>query len=171
MSKFDEMCKAFADARKSWFEYRDRSFANMAMLATGFINYCGFPQENVGYGTPDKNDLRDKKPLPFAMEFNSTDGYWHVDVYITVFEAPNIYPYHVLRFRLCLRESGGKLLVKRGWDDKPREIDLKDKSQCDDFYAGVVERVKEIFGRRPQDLAEDQSKSRTLIGFNLDALS
>jgi hypothetical protein len=116
VSKFEEMCKAFAGARKSWLEYRDRSFANMAALALGFAAYCKLPRENVDYGKPGKTlgdgDFKTKTPIPAVMEFNQRNGFWEIDVYITLFEAPNMYPHHVSRFRLGLRESGEKVLVK-----------------------------------------------------------
>jgi hypothetical protein len=163
MTKFEEMCKAFADARKYWFAYRDRSYANITTLVAEFLKYSGLPRENVRYGTPGKK-LDGDRPIPAVVEFNSDTGYWEVDVYVTLYEAPNIYPHHEIRFKLSLCESGDKVLAKLGWEEKPRQIDVANQSQRDDLYSCIVDHIREFFERRPQV----QEVKGTPIGFALD---
>jgi hypothetical protein len=168
MTKFEEMCKAFSDNRNAWIQYRDRCVGYIAALIKGFAVYCDLPQGNLVFLPQGAKGLDDKTyALPSAMYFDS-DGYWRADVCITVFEAANVFPHHPVRFGLSLREADGKILVKRGWDPKAREINLSDKGQCDDFYAGIAERIMEVFSRKPQDLALDESRNRSSIGFSLD---
>lgn len=166
MSKFEEMCKTVADARKAWTEYRDRCFQHMASLAGGFVSYCEIPREHFHFLPVDKEPEDNTQYfLPGAIHLDS-DGYWHVGWSITLLEAPNIFPYRRVLVRVGLTERDGKIMVKRGWDHESQELDIKDKSQCDDFYAGIVERVKEYFGRNPQDFAQD-SPSKKTVGFKI----
>jgi hypothetical protein len=162
VTKFEEMCKAFTDARTYWFAYRDRSSANLAILASEFLKYCDLPRGNVRYGTPGK-ELEGDMPIPAVVEFDPNTGYWQVNIYVTLYEAPNIYPHHQTRFRLALCESDNKTLVKLGWEKKPREIDVTDKGQRDEFYADIVVHFKQFFDRRPQ-----VQEVKGNLGFTLD---
>lgn len=167
MTKFEEMCKAFSDGRNSWIKHRDRCIGHLGQLIKGFAAYCDLPQGNLGLLPQGSKKLEDRTyALPAAMYFDS-DGYWRVDVCLTIFEAPNVFPQQTLRFGLCLREVDGKIFAKHAWDAKAKEIRLGDKRQCDEFYAGIVERIKDVFARTPQDLATE-SKDRSSIGFSLD---
>ena len=80
---------------------------------------------------------------------------------------PNAFPYFRALVRVCLKEQAGKVLIKRGWEDNPQELDIDDKSQRDKFYEGIVERIKDYFSREPQGLVEASSQKKT-IGFTID---
>lgn len=165
MSKFDEMCKAFGDARNTWIEYKDRCWQYITTLSTGFVKYCDIPQGHFAF-VPAKGAEREKKYTPSdAIQFES-DGYWHLGWRIELCESPNTFPYQPVVVTLALRVSeSGKVMVKRGWEKEDREIDLGNENQCQAFYDGVVERIKEHFGRNPQDLGGDSRSGK--IGFQV----
>ena len=47
------------------------------------------------------------------------------------------------------------MMVKRGKSDKPREVDLSDQKQCEEFYDSIAERVKQFFAQGPENLSDD----------------
>jgi hypothetical protein len=165
MSKFEEMCKTFADARDTWIGYKDRCWQYITTLSTGFVKYCDIPQGHFAF-VPVRNAEPEKKYTPpDAIQFES-DGYFHVGWRITLCESPNTFPHQSVLVALALRESEqGKVMIKRGWEQEAQEIDLKNESQRQAFYNGVVQRIKEYFGRNPEDMGSDSRSSK--IGFQV----
>lgn len=165
MSKFDEMCKAFSDARNGWTEYRDRSLQYVSILSTGFIKHCGIPQGHFAF-VPAKNAEPGRQYSPLeAIQFDS-DGYWHVGWRITLCEAPNIFPHQSVHVTFAFRESGSSTVaIKRGWEQQTQELDLNDEAQRLVFFDGIVQRIKDYFGRNPQGIDTDARADR--IGFQV----
>jgi hypothetical protein len=165
MSKFDEMCKAFADARNGWIQYRDRCWQHISTLSTGFVKYCDIPKGHFAF-VPAKGAEPEKEYTPLdAIQFDS-DAYWHLGWRITLCESPNTFPYQSVVVRLALRESGaGRVMVKRAWEQEAHEIDLKNESECQTFYDSVIQRIKEYFARNPQDIGINSRSSK--IGFQV----
>jgi hypothetical protein len=166
MSKFEEMCKAFTDARNTWTAYRDRCFQHISTLSTGFVKYCEIPQGRFAF-VPDKDSEADKQYSPHdAIQFDS-DGYWHLGWRIGLFESPNSFPQRQVVVRFALKESeSGKVMVKRGWEQEAHELDLNNESQCREFYDSITDRIKEYYGRNPQDFGGDESRSNKM-GFQV----
>lgn len=165
MSKFDEMCKTFADARNGWSEYRDRSWQHVTTLSTGFVKCCEIPQGHFAF-VPAKNAESGRHYTPLdAIQFEA-DGYWHVGWRITLCEAPNVFPHQSVLVTLAFRESGsGKVAIKRGWEQQTQELDLNDEAQRLMFYDGIVQRIREYFGRNPQEIGTDACSGK--IGFQV----
>jgi hypothetical protein len=159
------MCKAFGDARNTWIEYKDRCWQHITTLSTGFVKYCDIPQGHFAFVPAKDSDPEKQYAPPDAIKFDS-DGYWPLGWRITLYESPNTFPRQGVVVTLALRESeGSKVMVKRGWEQEPRELDLSNESQCQAFYDGVVERIREYFGRNPQDVGSDARSSK--IGFQV----
>jgi len=91
-----------------------------------------------------------------ASHFDPKDGYWYLGLLITLNTQ------RVL-MRLALTERAGKVVVKTGTNDKPRELDLADEAQCRAFYDEIVEDIKRYFTAEP-DFSETPSLRK--IGFS-----
>src|SRR5207248_11791401 len=149
MSRFDEMCDALRAARNDWTEFERRSFSNMGLLVDGFIKYCEIPKGHFEFRRlneePKSGTLYS---LPGAMHFGK-DDYWHLGLIVTLFTAPNELPQQRVLIELCLTEKGGKTVVRPGVDGLARQLDLRNQSECIDFYDEIVERVNQVFAARP----------------------
>jgi hypothetical protein len=115
---------------------------------------------------PAKDAEPEKQYTPLdAIQFDS-DGYWHLGWRITLFESPNTFPHQRVLVTLALRESeDGRVMVKRGWEKEAQELDLNNEGQCQTFYDSVIERIKEYYGRNPQDVGNGFRSSK--IGFQV----
>ena len=167
MTKFEEMCEARAQCTKAWTDYRNRSYQNLGTLARGFMARCAIPDDCVSYAPLDKEAEPNRTyALPGAVHFDSSDLYWHLGIVLTLTEAKNSFPIPRALLEMAVREQSGKLLVKRGKDDKPQEIDLADKKQCDDFYDSIADRVKRFYAANPENIPDDTTVRK--IGFAAD---
>jgi hypothetical protein len=168
MSKFEEMCAAFGKARRDGTEYQHRCFQNLSFLVQGFSKYCEIPPESIQVVPVDQDAKKDTfYAIPGAAHFDPNDGFWHVGLVITLAERPNTFPRLRALTKVSVRERDGKVVVKRGGDDRPRELNLGDQQQCNEFYDDIVEHVKEALGKRLQDVAVKPSDAQTL-GFKVE---
>jgi hypothetical protein len=167
MTKFVEMCEARAQCTRAWIEYRDRSYKSLITLTEGFVVRCQIPTDSLSLAPLDKEPQPGTSYGPAgAIHFDSTDLYWHLGLILTLTEDKNSFPVPRALLEMAVREQSGKLLVKRGKGDKPQEIDLTDKKQCDDFYDSIAERVKRFYAASPENISDDTTVRK--IGFAAD---
>src|ERR1700688_865044 len=95
MSRFDELCKTFADARNNWSAYRDACQSFAGRLLGGFLKYLDAPREAYIWARMSAEGIPQPAPFFEAIRFEP-DGYWHARGLLTVYEAPNVYPYQPL---------------------------------------------------------------------------
>lgn len=167
MTKFEEMCEAQAKWARSWIEYRDRSYQNLAMLSHGFKVRCEIPDDCVSYQPLDKESEPNRTTiaLPGAIHFDPSDLYWHLGITLAL-TPKNHFPVRRVLLEMAVREQAGKLLVKRGKGDQPQEINLSDQEQCDVFYDSIAERVKRFYAASPENMPDDTTVRK--IGFAAD---
>ena len=145
MSKFDEMLQARLQCANLWNEYRDRSYKNLMVLAHGFLDYCSIPEGCFALAPLDKDIETGVMYGPAgAIHFDSTDNFWHLGMIVTLRESPNTFPQPRVLLGIAIKENQGKILVKRGKEDKAREIDLSNQEQCNELYDSIVECVVTI---------------------------
>jgi hypothetical protein len=163
MTKFEEMCQARTQCARIWNEYRERSYENLMKLAVGFIAHCQIPQDCASFVPLEKEPEQGVVYTPTgAIHFDTTEQYWRLGLIITLRESENIWPQSRVRLEIALREQAGKIIVKRGRDDSPREIDPSDQEQCKEFYDSIAERVRQFFAVGPENLADGSLRT---IGF------
>jgi hypothetical protein len=88
-SRYQDLCKAFAEARASFAAYRSECFFFAATFARGFCEYAGWPREGAGFEPVDGVDPSPTHRVEEAMHLDP-DGFWHFG------------------FRLALEEPKGK---------------------------------------------------------------
>jgi hypothetical protein len=166
MSKFDEMVQARVQCTKTWIEYRNRSYKNLMTLAQGFIAYCDIPEDCFALAPLDKDIEPNTNYGPAgAIHFDSADNFWHLGMIVTLREAPNVFPRPRVLLGVAIKEQAGKIIVKRGKEDKAREVDLSNEEQCNGLYDSIVERVKQFYSVSPDNVAGDDTSSLRRIGF------
>jgi len=167
VSKFDEMCSTFAGEYNTFIDYRQRCWEHLAFIVKGFSDYCDIPIGSFRVVPPDEPKDENKNAVPLAAQFSNADGLWHIGLVITLAETPkHVFPRLHLMSEIALGKRDGKVVVKYGWADSPREIDLGDEVQCRAFYDGIVERIKVCLVKRPQDLI-GKTTDKTPVGFKV----
>jgi len=164
MSRFEEMCKAFGEARKAATDYQQRCLQITAQLVTGFRKYCEIPAEEFEIVPADKEPEGETKyHIPSAIQFDSETGFWRIGIITTLRETPNtLVPTLRVRVTIAVAESEGKTLVRLGWDSSPREIDVHDEYQCKALYDSTVDRIMQFIAKKPQDLVEKPISSKII---------
>jgi|SRR5947209_3228308 len=154
MSKFDEMCSVYTNARNEWQTYRDLCFQYLGILSRGFIAYCGIPESYISF-VPLNNDPVEGRQysLPGAIDFDD-DGFWSLGLRITLFEKPNVFPHRMILVPLFLKDEGHKVLVRIGRDGDPTEIDIGNESERNRLYDRIVDTVKRYFSNGLQRAIE-----------------
>jgi hypothetical protein len=164
MSKFDEMCGALATARKNWRAFRDRCYQDMGTLVHGFIQYCEIPEGQVEFRNLQEAKEGLHYTLPGAMHL-ADDGLWHLGLLLTLYTSTNAFPRQPLLIEFCVSEQSGRTMVKAGFEDKPRAIDLANQAERERFYDAIVGEIKNYFTTEPQ---LDDAASLKRIGFRSD---
>ena len=169
MFKYEEMCEAAETARKKWIEYREHCWRDMGALVHGLATYCAIPIDRITFlrwnkakgeaGKYTEAEEGMKYTLTGAMEYDDTDRFWRLGVCITL-SPPGVIPEHYVSFALCLSQHDGKAIVKVGDIGKPYEIEFDRLAQCNDFYDGIVESVKQSF-------SDPQKPGPKTIGFKV----
>jgi hypothetical protein len=75
-SRYQDLCKAFADARASFAAYRSECFFFAATFTRGFGEYSGWPRENTGYERLAAAEATPSQRIEDAMHLDA-DGFWH----------------------------------------------------------------------------------------------
>jgi hypothetical protein len=166
-SKYEEMRGVEETARKNWVAHRERCRQYMASLVVGMLRYCGIPDDRVRYLRWNEEEGHYSEPeqgqylLPGAMVFDDA-GDCRLGVCI-VFTPRGTFPERWASFGLFVSEQGGKVLAQLG-PDKPVPIDLKNQDECNEFYDGIVNRIKQSF-------TEPQKPGAESIGFKRSPLA
>jgi hypothetical protein len=75
-SRYQDLCKAFAEARTSFAAYRSECFFFAATFTRGFTEYAGWPREHAGYEPVDRVNTEPTQKIEDAMHLDA-DGFWH----------------------------------------------------------------------------------------------
>jgi hypothetical protein len=93
MSKFDEMCAAYAASRKDWATYRDRCVQHYFKLVNGFMQYCGIATKNLEIVPVNEEPKSGTMySVPGEIHFDKESRFWHLAFVITLHIAPNTFP-------------------------------------------------------------------------------
>jgi hypothetical protein len=157
MTKFEEMGQAADEAVSRWSEYQTACWNDMNNLIGGFVVYCGAPSGSFYFLRLDEeSDETANYSLVGAMHYDH-DGFWHLGFCL------RLRPLKSVLMEICLTRSRGKSLVKTGKDGKAREIDLENKSKCEEFYEELIEDTKRFYTTEVQAALDNPAPAR--IGF------
>ena len=84
-SRYQDACKAFADARSNFAAYRSECFFFAATFARGFTEYAGWPRENAGFEPVAGVDPAPTQRIEDAMHLDA-DAFWHFGLRLGVDE-------------------------------------------------------------------------------------
>lgn len=133
-------------------------------LVQGFTAHCQIPPDCVSLAPVDKEiEPGAIYGVAGAAHFDTSEGYWCLGLIVTLRESATTWPQSRILLEIDLREQAGKFLVRRGKGDNPREIDISDQKQREEFYDSIATRVKQFYTPGPDVLPDDTTVRR--IGF------
>ncbi|MFA6583629.1 MAG: hypothetical protein WCS77_04960 [Elusimicrobiaceae bacterium] len=167
MSKFNQLCKAYATARKSFFDYRDECFEFTSWLLEGLVSYLDCPVEQIGY-FPLKGDFQPGHTytLMGAMDLED-DTYWHFGMGITLYEQKKKFPHETVLFEFMIKKADGKFTVKMDAEGTEFHIAKDDPASAHKLYEKIYEEIRESYSSGLQHFLEEDETARK-IGFCRD---
>lgn len=149
MTKFEELCESFANARKRYFNYENECMDFGIKMVDGLKEYLQCPPEQVNYYPPDKESDPNISYNIHGATILGEDGFWHVGIGIGLYEAPNVRPQENVRSVLLIRKDNSHFVVKYGRESTEKfKICEDDKEDLEKFYDHVFEEVKELYDKQ-----------------------
>ena len=164
MSKFDELCKSYSDARKYYFDYQESCFQFAGKLVKILVDYIEIPKEQIDF-VPLKEDIKPntKYSIPGSMHLDD-DSYWHLGIKITVYEKKNICPHQPLLVRILIKKKDSSYIVKLGIDGEPIIIRPDIDDDFNIFSESLYKLLKNVYEGRLQKFLEKEEVVKR-IGF------
>jgi hypothetical protein len=166
MSKFEELCRAYAVSRKNYFDYRDACLNFAKDLVWGMVDYFKCPREQVKF-IPLKEDIKPNTiyGLLGAMHLDD-DTFWHLGFGLTLYVSPNIFPQETALLRFLVKKVDDCFVVKLGIGGDEFRIHKDQLDELTTFYDYVFEQIEESYEKELQRFLEQEETSRK-IGFNV----
>ena len=164
MSKFEQICDAYAQSRKSFRKYEEtcRNFARDIVF--GLIDYYEWPRNQEITYIPLGEEISPNDrfyALAGAMRMDA-DAFWHFGVELTVEDQGGSHP---LRFLMSffIKKVGSHFIVKLGVDGREIKIHEDRQGELHPFYEAVFMQIMEFFNNRYQDAITNQQKRTEFI--------
>lgn len=148
MSKFEEICQAYSDARHTFNKYEEtcREFARE--LVFGMVDYLEWPQDQeityipLGEAFDPSNRFY---ALAGAMRMDD-ESFWHFGVELSVHDQGRSYTRSfVLSF--FIKKVGENFIVKLGKNGRELRIPEGARGQLEPFYEAVFVQIKNFFAK------------------------
>jgi hypothetical protein len=149
MTKFEELCNSYANARKRFFNYEDECLHFGEKMVDGLTEYLECPPEQVNYYPPDKESDPNVSYNIHSATILGDDGFWQIGIGIGLYEAPNVRPQENVRSTLLIRKDDSHYVVKYGKQSQEEyRISEEDEGELKKFYGHVFEEIKELYDKQ-----------------------
>jgi hypothetical protein len=153
MTRFEELCESYANARKRYFNYEDECLKFGEKMVDGLVKYLECPPEQVNYYPPDKeSDPNVSYNIHGATKLGD-DGFWNVGIGIGIYEAPNSRPQENVRSTLLIKKHNSHFIVKYGRESTDEFKICKDKEEdLKKFFDHVFEEIKDLYDMQLENI-------------------
>lgn len=169
MTTYKEMCDVAALTRKEHNDYQQRAWGYFISIVKGLVEHCEIPDDRIVYmkwnGRVGEDRVysmdRDggRYTLVGAVDFDLSDGFWHLGVKIILTPA-NSFPHQYVTFLLCVNEQNKVPTVKIGLNAKPRIMHFENLTERDAFCDEIADSIV-------KDFTEPQKPTDGRIGFSV----
>lgn len=165
MSKFEELCQSYSDARNKYIRFRDRCFAFAAQLVKGFVDYYEIPSEQVKF-VPSHEDVKPNTEYSLRGSMNlDDDTYWHFGLILNFYVRPGVLPEQSFLYNFKIKEGEGEQFKVRIGDlEEEFVIDPNNSEDFQRFYDFLFSITKKDFEEGLQHFL-DQEQITRIIGF------
>ena len=149
MTRFEELCESYTNARKRYFNYENECMEFGVKMVDGLKEYLKCPPEQVNYYPPDKeSDPNVSYNIHGATKLGD-DGFWHVGIGIGLFEVPNGRPQENVRSTLLIKKEDGRFVVKYGKESTDEfRICEDDEEDLKRLYDYIFDEIKELYDKQ-----------------------
>ena len=164
MSKFEELCKAYATSRKNYFDYRETCSKFAHTLVRGMVDYFGCPKGQVKFIPLNKEVESGSIYTVMGAIHLDDDTFWHLGVRLTLYKAPNIFPHQPFLLRLLIKKVDDYFTVKLRTEGPEFKVHEDKPDEFNSFYEFIFDLIKEDLEKGLQRFLE-QNETVRKIGF------
>lgn len=166
MTKFEELCQAYTNSRKYYFDYRDSCYQFTGGLMGKISSRLGIPMEQLEF-IPLKEEPKPntKYSISGAMHLDD-DTYWHIGIRITLYEKPNILPHQPVLVRILIKKKDNIFTVRLGPAGEVFPIRQEVEEEYNTFIDAMFSLIKNGFETGLQRFLEKREIVKK-IGFDI----
>lgn len=157
MSKYDDLCRIYANSRNHYVEYREECFDFAEKLVKGLIDYFAIPGEYVKlFPTLDEVKPDTTYTIKEAMLL-APNNFWHLGIEIKLCpEDDKKTPPQAILINLGIKKEDGRFLVKTGEKDKGYRIRKENRAEYDSLYENLYQVIKDYLETSVKRFVEKQ---------------
>jgi len=164
MSKFEELCQAYATSRKAYVDYRDACFGFSQTLLEALIRYLEVPDGRIRLVPVNREpDAEAVYTLGGAMHLDE-DTYWHLGVLVDLTDPSGAHPPQAVLLKLLLKRHEATFDVRLGQDEEDFEVRDDHPQDLAAFLEHIYLSIKESYEQGLQQFLIQQESTRK-IGF------
>jgi hypothetical protein len=170
MSKFDEIRKAYIDARKVFFDHRDASAALALGLVEGMERYIECPPYHIHFLINSRQATAAAAHDAKSAVTYGADGLWHFMVSMELIDNADGFRKNAARqtltFELLVQpQDPGFSVGLKGWNDRfslPTTADSPEQTRFFDFwFKRIIDSYQQAGHRFFEDMADSDRAVRS----------
>ena len=168
MSRYEDLCAAFARARRDYLDYVRDSSEFATVLVDGLISYLEVPPIEVRYIPLTEEAKPNKNYTLFEAMHLADEGFWKVGIVLLVYENPDpniISPHETVLLPLLMKKVEEHFVVKLGSEGEEFNIHRDKPEEFEAFYEHVFHKIKESYEEGLQRYLEGGEGMERKIGF------
>lgn len=141
MTRYEELCASYADARARADARRARCAALLERLRGRLVAHLEMPADALAFRPVDSEpESAPSETLLGAMSV-ADDGAWHVGIQIELRDPAKPDTPFLVSFDLTVREDEGRFVVSVSEDDPGRVVQAEDTAALDEVAASLYRRL------------------------------
>jgi hypothetical protein len=164
MSKYEELCRAYATSRKAYNDYREACYGFAQALVEGLIHHLELPEGQIHFVPVNREpDPEAVYTLAGAMHLDD-DTYWHFGVVIALCDPSGEYPPQAALLKILVKRFDGAFAVRLGVEEEDSLVHLDHPQELLAFFDKVYGIIRDSYEQGLQQFLDQQESTRK-IGF------
>ena len=134
MTKYEELCRAFENMKKSYHERKDSSLKFAQWLVTGFEKYLGCPEKQIKYIPISKTPSSSLSQYLLGNVHLDENFRWHLGVGIRIEKLPLLPLSEMVLLDIVVDRQEGAFVVKLAALDDKFTIHEGSTDEAEEFY-------------------------------------
>jgi hypothetical protein len=166
---YNELCEAFTQARQSYLDYREESYALADKIYKEMISYLGCSENDLKL-VPDKEGYDDTLTYtPAGASCLGDDSYWHIGFILQLKASDCEGPFESVRFAILFKKTPDGYSTKIASKATEFNIIPDDPTTFIVLYNDLFSHIKESYDVGFRDFLST-GKSSHNIGFDIGKL-
>lgn len=165
MTKFEELCQAFAKSREDFRSYRDACGDFAAVLLNGFREYLKCPPTQIKVTSLNDEEDLSVCHIPIGTMHLREDTFWHIGLTLVLYEAANVYPQETAIVRIKIKKSGNIFHVVIADSENVIKVDDSKDQDMNEIFDKISDLLLQNYEAGVEYFLE-QDKSTRKIGYH-----